>query len=160
MNNGAEFSKDRNYRYALWRIWNEGRPLVMFIGLNPSTANEFKPDPTIRNVMKIADANGYGGFYMMNLFAFVASKPAILEGADDPMGDNAHWLEKIAIQCDAICFAWGAFGDAKKRRRIRARAEMVKIAFPGAYCLTKTKSGEPGHPLFLPANSKMQLFKP
>jgi hypothetical protein len=38
--NGAEFSTDRKYRYALWRKWDAINPLAMFIGLNPSTANE------------------------------------------------------------------------------------------------------------------------
>jgi hypothetical protein len=31
----AEFSECRKYRYTLWRVWSEGEPLVMFIGLNP-----------------------------------------------------------------------------------------------------------------------------
>ena len=43
----ALFSKDRVYRYALWRIWDLKKPKVLFIGLNPSTADEIKNDPTI-----------------------------------------------------------------------------------------------------------------
>ena len=63
---GAEFSEDRKYRFCLFRIWDRNLPLVMFIGLNPSTANETDSDPTIRSCGRIAKANGYGGFYMMN----------------------------------------------------------------------------------------------
>jgi|SRR6185312_13369446 len=158
MNQGAEFSEDRKYRYALWRIWNEDQPLVMFIGLNPSTANETDSDATIRRVMRFAADHGYGGFYMMNLFSFVTAYPSELEAAADPMGDNGPWLDKIARRCKDVCFAWGAFGDGKKRRRIKQRADMVKAAFPSALCLARTKSGEPGHPLYLPANSKMILY--
>ena len=40
MNKGAEFSPCKKYRYKLWRIWDDTLPLVMFIGLNPSTADE------------------------------------------------------------------------------------------------------------------------
>jgi len=64
---GAEFSECRKYRYALWRIWDKSKPLVMFIGLNPSTANENVDDPTIRSVCRMTKNNGYGGVYMMNL---------------------------------------------------------------------------------------------
>lgn len=154
MNQGAHFSPDRRYRYSLWRIWNEDKPLVMFIGLNPSTANEREPDPTIRRVMKFAYNWGYGGIYMMNLFAFVTAYPIRLAEEADPLGDNNGWLDKIAINCEMIVFAWGAFGDGKGRQLIRDRAESVKALFPGAYCIAKTKTGHPGHPLFLPGYLK------
>ena len=65
---GAEFSPDRKYRYALWRIWDKSNPLIMFIGLNPSKANELKDDPTIRRVRRFAFDWGYGGVYMINYF--------------------------------------------------------------------------------------------
>ena len=35
MKKGAELSPCRRYRYALWRIWDDSKPAVMFIGLNP-----------------------------------------------------------------------------------------------------------------------------
>ena len=85
MRQGAQFTEDRQYRYALWRIWNEDKPLVMFIGLNPSTANEYKNDPTIRRVMRYAADWGYGGVYMMNLFAWVTPYPKELEKARIPL---------------------------------------------------------------------------
>lgn len=72
---GAEFSEDRKYRFALWRIWDKSKPLVMFVGLNPSTANESDNDPTIKSVCRIAKSNGFGGVYMMNCFAYVSTDP-------------------------------------------------------------------------------------
>lgn len=45
---GAQFSDCRMYRYALWRVWAQGDGCITFIGLNPSTADENKDDPTIR----------------------------------------------------------------------------------------------------------------
>jgi hypothetical protein len=119
MSNGAQFSENRWYRYALWRIWNEDKPLIMFIGLNPSTANERFNDPTIRRVIRFAYDWGAGGLYMMNLFAFVTPYPYELAEAHDPVGDNDQWLERISGKCDKIIFAWGAFGDPKGRNVIR-----------------------------------------
>lgn len=152
MRTGAQFSEDRKYRYALWRIWNEDKPLVMFIGLNPSTANERKPDRTITRVTRFAYDWGYGGFYMMNLFGIVSSKPAILLTDPNPIGENDYWLEKIAIECEMILFCWGGFKQA------RSRAEDVKKRFPGAYCLKKTKDGHPWHPLYVETATKPILF--
>lgn len=145
MDAGAEFSADRKYRYALWRIWDKSKPLVMFIGLNPSTANETQPDPTITRVINFASDWGYGGLYMMNLFGIVSSKPEVLLTDANPLGDNDKWLEMIAAKCDRIVFAWGVFKQA------RFRAEDVKKRFPGSYCLKKTKEGHPWHPLYVAA---------
>lgn len=35
----AEISPDGMYRYSLERTWDEGKPTVLFICLNPSTAD-------------------------------------------------------------------------------------------------------------------------
>lgn len=144
----AVFSTDRRYRYVLHREWDKDKPMVMFIGLNPSTANETDTDPTITRVKTFAEDWGYGGFYMMNLFGIVSSKPSILLTDPDPVGDNDQWLEEIAAKCDRIVFAWGVFKQA------RTRAEEVKKRFPGAYCLKKTKDGHPWHPLYVAAATK------
>jgi hypothetical protein len=152
---GAQFSDDRRYRYALWRIWNEDKPLVMFIGLNPSTAAEKEDDPTIRRVTRFAYDHGYGGFYMMNLFAYVTAYPHVLETTKDALGDTDEWLEKINLKCYAVCFCWGAFGDGNGRQYIRMRAQQIVGRFPSAYCLGKTKTGHPAHPLYLAAGTKM-----
>lgn len=139
---GAEFSECRKYRYALWRIWDESKPLVMFIGLNPSTANESSDDPTIRRVKKFASDWGYGGVYMMNLFAFVTPYPEQLSKCEDSLGDNDGWLEKISEKCERIIFAWGSFQEA------RERAIEVLHKFEG-YALVINLDGSPRHPLYV-----------
>lgn len=77
MNTNAILSEDRKYRYVLSRIWDESKPMVMIIGLNPSTADETKNDPTIIRCIDFAKSWGYGGVYMLNLFAFRATLPKI-----------------------------------------------------------------------------------
>ena len=53
---GAEFSECRTWRYVLWRRWgwHGFAKQVMFIGLNPSTADETDDDPTIRRCIRFA----------------------------------------------------------------------------------------------------------
>jgi hypothetical protein len=103
---GAVFSKDREYRYVLWRIWDESKPMVMFIGLNPSTANEEKPDNTITKVKKIAYFNGYGGVYMLNLFGIVSSDPRILLTHKNPIGQQRLYNVEYARKVKNIVFCW------------------------------------------------------
>ena len=69
---GAIFSRCKNYRYALWRNWDDLKPDVMIIGLNPSTADEKENDPTIVRCIKFAKSWGYGGVCVTNLFAYCA----------------------------------------------------------------------------------------
>ena len=113
---GAEFSDCRKYRYALWRIWDRTKPLVMFVGLNPSTANEVDADPTIRSVGRIAKHNGYGGFYMMNCFPYVSTDPEQLRDFGNT-ATNDHWLYKVAAMSKDVVFAWGSFAVVRELGR-------------------------------------------
>lgn len=152
---GAEFSNDRNYRYALWRIWDRIKPFAMFIGLNPSTANETDSDPTIRSVGRICKNNGYGGFYMMNCFAYVTSDPKPLK--HNPMSDerNNNMLTVIAGKCNTVVFAWGNFSVVKETGRDKELAEM----FPNAKALFINKNGSPKHPLYCKSDIKFVEWK-
>lgn len=91
-NDNAFFSSDRVHRIWLSRIWDEDKPRVMFIGLNPSTANETSNDPTIRRVQSMAKSWGYGGVYMMNLFTFISTDPKKLNIEYGNVHDANLWL--------------------------------------------------------------------
>jgi hypothetical protein len=141
---GAHFSQDRKYRYALWRIWDKSKPLVMFVGLNPSTANEDENDATIRSVERLSKNNGYGGFYMMNCFAYISTNPKglIIDIISTCVNDNL--LEEIGLKCKDVVFAWGSFSVVKETGR---DAQLSKM-FPNAKVLFINKNGSPKHPLY------------
>ena len=71
---GAELSQCKNYRYALWRRWSEA-PAVLFVMLNPSTADESQDDATIRRCIAFAQQWGHGGIIVANLFALRSPYP-------------------------------------------------------------------------------------
>lgn len=146
---GAQFSPDRKYRYGLWRIWMHLKPLVFFIGLNPSTADETANDPTIRRCIGFAKRWNYGGIYMGNLFAYRAGPdPAQLKAEAEPIGrDNDKELQRMASEAKITVAAWGNWGTYRDRG-----AQVLKL-IPGCYCLGVTKAGQPKHPLYLPGNS-------
>lgn len=138
---GAEFSECGKYRYKLWRIWNPLKPKAMCIGLNPSTANANKNDPTITNLMAMLITLGYGGFYMMNLFAWISSKPKDLLTCADPLGENESKLKEVEALCDTVIVCWGNFKEAQKR------IYEVLPNYPEAMCFGINKNGTPSHPL-------------
>ena len=152
--NGAEFSADKKYRYALWRIWDTSKPMLMFIGLNPSTANSQYEDPTIRRVKRFAHDWNYGGVYMMNLFSQVTSNPKELVYGNDDIIANNMWLDFHSRYCEKIIFAWGNFPQAQERGKI------ISNVFPKnkCYVLGLNKNGSPKHPLYIKASTVPVLF--
>lgn len=150
---GAEFSPCGKYRYKLWRIWNTDLPLAMCIGLNPSTANADKDDPTINNLRRILTTLGYGGFYMMNLFAYISSKPEVLLTCPDPLGENDIKLEEVRELCKDVIACWGAFKQAEERMK------QVLPRYPDAKCFGLNQNGTPWHPLAMMYNGTVKSPK-
>ncbi|WP_142805393.1 DUF1643 domain-containing protein [Tepidiphilus sp. J10] len=149
MQTGAEFSPCKTYRYALWRRWSDAPP-VLFVMLNPSTANESQDDPTIRRCISFAKQWGHGGIIVGNLFAFRSPYPTDLQTATDPIGpENNHWLERLAKQSTAVVGAWGNHGT------LMNRGQEVAALFPSMLCLGLTKLGQPRHPLYVPATTSL-----
>ncbi len=143
----AVFSPCRRYRYALWRIWDEQRPYLLFICLNPSTADEVTDDPTLVRCINYAQLWEYGGVCIANLFAYRATKPTDFLTTEDPLGaDNNEWLIKLANEAGLIVAAWGNMGAHL------GRAQQVLHLLPNLHCLKINKSGEPAHPLYLQAD--------
>ncbi len=151
--NGAIFSNDGLYRYVLWRIWDENKPMVNFIGLNPSTADETNDDPTMRRCRGFASSWGYGGFYMTNLFGYKATTPRELKKAFDPIGEeNNKWLQEIDSRVDTVVFVWGIHG--RFLNRDKDVIELIKKA----YYIELTKHGFPKHPLYLKSDLVLNVF--
>ena len=145
MRSDALLSPCRTYRYDLWRKWLGGNGYVMFVGLNPSTADETQDDPTIRRCVAFAKAWGYAGLCMTNLFAYRATDPRDMMRASDPVGPlNDEILCGRAEGADVVVAAWGVHGTFGGRQRA------VRAALPKLHYLRLTKDGHPGHPLYLP----------
>ncbi len=147
MKNTAKLSKDRKYRYALWRTWDESKSYVMFVGVNPSTADEEVDDRTLTRCINFAKSWGYGGVCMANLFAFRATDPADMKASKDPIGrENDKWLKKLAKGAALVIAAWGNNGS------YLGRSNQVGKLILNLHCLKLNKSGEPAHPLYQAAN--------
>lgn len=143
---GAVFDPTYAFRYHLWRVWDETKPRACFLLLNPSTADEFVLDPTLRRCEGYSKAWGYGGMNILNLFAFRATDPDALKKTDDPVGpENDAFIVRIATQAPIILCGWGSHPFAKSR----ILAVKNQLAGTKLSCLKKTQTGEPCHPLYL-----------
>ena len=152
----ATFSECRRYRYTLSRRWCLDKKKVAFIGLNPSTADEFKDDATVRRCANYALDWGFGSLQMLNIFAFRATEPAEMKSEPEPVGpENDSYLVKVVQTVDLIVCGWGANGSH------RGRNEEVLRLLSGfdLHCLTVTKDGHPGHPLYLKKELRPVLFQ-
>lgn len=160
MRSDAVLSIDRRYRYTLTRAWGTERPFIV-IGVNPSTADETKDDPTIRRCIQFAKDHGCGSLVMLNLFAYRATDVRVLLDVGEPVGDDNNNV--LIHQCSAanalVVAAWGA--TEKMGHRAGRAAEVAKmLRHHGVvlHALSVTKGGDPGHPLYLPTTSRAVVW--
>lgn len=154
---GANISLCGKYRYSLDRYW-DSRDKVLFVMLNPSTADGSEDDATIRRCIGFAKSWGYGGLYVVNLFAFRATKIKDLKAADDPVGpENEQYIKRACGLTSEVICAWGVHGGFKGQdRAVMNWLKEAGTVHPRA--LKITKSGYPGHPLYLPKTSARVPF--
>lgn len=153
-------SPQRTRRYLLTRIWDPAVTPLVFMMLNPSTANALTDDPTIR---RLAGPRGFarrekaGGVVVVNLFSLCSPHPKDLLTHPDPVGPYGDaFIRRASSSGDGMVVAWGAFPVAADRGRqvvARLRERGVRLS-----CLGTTSSGQPRHPLYLSSGQPLEPF--
>ncbi len=159
----AYISECKKYRHALIRVWDMSKPRVLFIMLNPSTADDENDDPTIRRCIGFAKAWGYGGIYVVNLFGLRATDPKDLLKAPFIVGvDNITWFKKMSKLADLVVCAWGNSSILEKlQKRLDHTYQplsWIDMNKPLHY-LKLSKDGTPMHPLYLKNDLKPKRFE-
>ncbi len=158
-NSPAIFSRCRRYRYALRRTWSPlfADDFTLFIGLNPSTADETFDDPTIRRCIAFSKAWGSAGLVMANLFAWRDTLPANMKRTSEPVGEeNDRWLAELAAHASRIVCAWGKHGGHLDR----AAQVCAVLAGRPLFTLGHNLDGSPRHPLYVPSETQLVTFRP
>lgn len=151
----AVFDTARTYRYKLTRRWADG-PLAVFIMLNPSVADAFQDDPTVRRCIGFAKREGAGAFTALNLFALRSTDPAALRTHPDPIGPcNDEFIRTYTYCAQLVIAAWGVHGSLGDQGRkvvemLHGRTSLL--------CLGVTKDGHPRHPLYVPGDAPLLAF--
>lgn len=150
---GAQFSPCRRWRYLLWRRWDAARPAANFLMLNPSTADEWKLDPSCTRARVFAERWGYGALIVTNIFGWRATDPDEMKAVRDPVGrGNDRAILRAARESAIVVCAWGNHGAHLDRsteiRKLLAKAKIRPRV------LRMNAGGEPAHPLYLPSHLK------
>lgn len=153
MHGSAEFSPCGRYRYTLERQWNLGpydpqARRVLWVMLNPSTADEERNDPTVTRCVLFSQRWGFDGLVVVNLFALRATDPRDLYRAhpDEVVGEeNDQHIVSQRLRCHRVVAAWGAHGALQGRA-----SEVLHLLAPDpVLCLGRTTLGYPRHPLYM-----------
>ena len=159
--NPCVFSACRTYRYVLTHDFADlfappaGNGYVAWIGLNPSTADEARLDPTLRRIRAYTHRLSYRQFRMLNLFAYRSTDPEKMKEAADPVGpdNDRHILETCRGAALVVC-CWGSDGEHLGRDR---RVLELLAGIP-LHALALTKEGQPRHPLYLKGSCQLTPF--
>lgn len=157
--NSAIISPCGLYRYRLEReLGGPGGPVV-FIMLNPSTADANQDDPTIRRCIGFGKAWDRSRLIVGNLFAYRSTDPKVLKKVPDPIGpDNDQYLFDMCLKPHTlVVLAYGAGGDYRDRG-VQVRYNL-KVRGATCHYLKLTQVGHPQHPLYLPGNLVPQEIK-
>jgi len=158
---GAVISPDGVFRYVLWRTWDASKGAVVWLMLNPSTADHMKDDPTIQRCAHFSNRWGYGAMRVINLFALRSTDPLQIERSGfrysrGPENDE-HIVREAQEAAGPVVAAWGGY------RTTRGRAEEVELLLAKnrvqLHCLRLTKGGSPSHPLYLPGELTPILYR-
>jgi hypothetical protein len=152
----ATVSEDQKFRYFLKREWDTyRRASVLFVMLNPSTADATNDDPTIRKCIGFAKRWGFGSITVANLYAFRATSPIDLKKSGYAIGPENDWyLRWAADDAAMIVAAWGVHAQKERADAVTKKLCERKNVF----CLGVTKDRFPRHPLMVPYSQERMMF--
>lgn len=157
------------YRYTLYReLAGLGRP-VLFVMLNPSTADVYVDDPTIRRCMGFGRREAAAHINVVNLYPLRATDPKELRVAPispEAMLHNTEILKRYLAaqktpQGHKIVCAWGAHSAAIELGGVSTFVRIWEEAGkPDLWCLGTTQQGAPRHPLYVKGDAPLIPFVP
>ena len=156
LSTSADISADGLYRYSLSRRFSDGEDTVLFIGLNPSTADGATDDPTIRRCVGFARLWASNVLLMGNVYAFRAADPTRLMLAEDPVGpNNERRLKRMIGRADIVVAAWGG----RHLNDSAARIADWGGSLANTRCLGQNQDGSPKHPLYVRGDTPLRKLR-
>nr|WP_250808585.1 DUF1643 domain-containing protein [Neorhizobium tomejilense] len=158
---GATFSDCGRYRPILWRDWEGAQKpgYVLWIGMNPSTADGDVDDPTVRRECDFTASWGYGAYRKCNVMDLRATQPKslIIPGAVPRSAVNLDFISEQARNAEVVVLA---FGSLHKKLAAFGSEVVDRLSAEGVqmHCLGITANGSPKHPLYLRKDSQLVRF--
>lgn len=145
----ATFSRCSLHRFYLVRSWDNTKPRLAFIMLNPSKATAEKEDPTVAGCQRRARALGHGSFSVTNIFSYRSTDPFALyhKQVEPTLPENDNWIQAAADEAHTVVVAWGRHGSYRNRQSLVL--DFLTSAGTDLMCLGQNKDGSPKHPLYI-----------
>ena len=135
-------------------------PIICF-GINPSTANDIKYDPTILKIRKIASENNCDSWVMLNLYPQRATNPNDMhEKADNDLKIKNYEVIRSVFNIYPNALTLASWGNAiDKRKYLKDCLKEILAIAPDRKWVCRGKltvKGNPRHQLYVPDNTKLQ----
>jgi len=148
------------YRYEFQRRWADpSKPeldTVVWVLLNPGTGDtDGRRRRTLDRCLSWSRRWGYASLTIVNVFAFRTTDPRKLRVAEDPVGpENDATIRRVTARAARVVVAWGNDGT------LLGRGDEVARTLRDPLCLGVTRRGQPLHPLYAPAGSRLRRYVP
>lgn len=155
----AEFSACGRYRQLLTRRWDTQLPWIMFVGMNPSTADVTHDDPTVRKEVSYARKWGYGGLIKCNVMDYRITNPKGLLAEDVTVcsDQNLIMIRKHLADVDQVVAAWGKL-PPKLKHHADKLYEVLMEHQKTITCLGINLDGSPKHPLYVRGDKQLEPY--
>ncbi len=150
------------YRWSLTRDWTlptmPPRP-ILWIGMNPSTADAKFDDPTCRREINFSRSWGFTKYLKGNMLGYRSTDPNSLpfDPSEAEGLENRKYLLSMARQVEAIVLCYGNLPSRYHEKIIETVAELRRLP-ADLLCLGKNRNGSAKHPLYLSAKTLPQPF--
>jgi len=157
----ASFSADGRYRQLMRRWTGESFPgrYMLFIGMNPSTADGTVNDPTCAREWTFAVREGYQAMVKANVGDYRATDPKMLlvPGVVAVSAANIPAIRQAAAGADLVVLCHGKLNKALAPAG-KALVEALKADGVELWCFGTNGDGSPKHPLYLRADTPLVRF--
>ena len=155
----ATFSADGRYRQLMRRWVGDAFPerYILFIGMNPSTADATVNDPTCAREWGFAQREGYDAMVKANVGDYRATDPKMLlvPGVEASSPDNLPAIVKAAAGADKVVLCHGKLNKALAPAG-RALIETLRKDGIRLWCFGQNADGSTKHPLYLRADTPLR----
>lgn len=171
-----DVTSDNRYRFVLgqprlfidnWKPDAKLNVLICF-GINPSTAEPYNLDNTLKSVVRIARNNRYDGWIMCNIYPQRATNPNDLDRESEPAMYRRNIVAiKELYEKYPNADLWAAWGTLITKRDYLHRSLYdinlsLRLVNPDAEWITfgeRSQDGHPHHPLYLRQDSEKEWFR-
>lgn len=146
-----------------YTLGEPGKNNLICIGINPSTAEPNKLDPTLTVVKKLSQQHGFDGWIMLNVYPQRATNPSNLHKQmnEDLHKKNLLYIENVIKDYpqSTIWAAWGTIIEKRKYLKSCLKdISSILIDLPWISIGSVSKSGHPHHPLYLKHDNPFWSF--